>query len=240
MPFGLAEATIDFPTRGFVTVVGPNGAGKSTLLGILAGLRGSYRGECLYEGVELRRWKRRDFARHVSFVPQVLRLEFPFTAEQVVYMGRTPFAGGWYESPEDHAAVERAIAITDSAAFRHQDFRTLSGGERQRIVLASALAQTPETMLADEPTTFLDLRHQLAMYRLLRSLSAGMLVIAATHDLNLALTYSDRVVVLDRGRIAADGIPSEVLTPELIGRVFGVGTVIHREADGPAWIAYET
>jgi iron complex transport system ATP-binding protein len=78
------------------------------------------------------------------------------------------------------------------------------------------------------------------MYRLLRSLSAGMLVIAATHDLNLALTYSDRVVVLDRGRIAADGIPSEVLTPELIGRVFGVGTVIHREADGPAWIAYET
>jgi iron complex transport system ATP-binding protein len=234
--YGLREATCELPKTGMVTVAGPNGAGKSTLLGIMAGLRQPYSGSCVYDRTEVRDWRRRDFARRVAFLPQTFRLEFPFTAEQVVFMGRTPYAGGWFESPQDHEAVARAMETTDTLEFRARDFRSLSGGERQRVVLASALAQQPETLLLDEPTTFLDLKHQLSMYRLLAGLGRSMLVVAVTHDLNLALQFSDRLVVLDRGRIAADGAPGEVLSPELIHRVFGVRAEL---VPGRRWIAYE-
>ena len=244
MRYGAAEvlhdATIEFSGPGMISIVGPNGAGKSTLLGILSGLRRGYTGACRYGEVEIARWNRRGLARHISFVPQSLRLEFPFTAEQVVYMGRTPFCDGLFESPEDREAVERALAITDSAPFRDRDFRSLSGGERQRVILASALAQAPEALLLDEPTTFLDLKHQLGIYRLLRELCRdGLLAIAATHDLNLALAFSDRVVVLDRGRVVADGEAQDVLAPDIIRRVFGVEAQLQPDARGRPRIFYD-
>ncbi|HPT29310.1 MAG TPA: ABC transporter ATP-binding protein [Bryobacteraceae bacterium] len=196
----LSEVTIEMPAGCLVALTGPNGAGKSTLLGIMAGLRHPYEGKCLFRGKEVRDWKRDAFARSVSFVPQSLRLEFPFTAEQVVFMGRTPYAGGLFETTADIEAARKAMEMTDVAPFAHRDFRSLSGGERQRVVLASALAQQPEVLLLDEPTTFLDLEHQLSTYRLLRRLAGeGLLVVAVTHDLNLAASYSDRVIALKRG-----------------------------------------
>lgn len=235
----LRDVALEFAGPQLATIVGPNGAGKSTLLGILAGLRPNYSGSCLYREREVRRWPRRAFAREVSFVPQTVRIEFPFTAEQVVLMGRTPHAGGLFESPEDWEAVERAMAITDTLPFRHRDFRSLSGGERQLVLLASALAQQPRVLLLDEPTTFLDLKHQIAIYRLLADLSRqGLLVVAATHDLNLAAAYADRVVALRAGRVLADAPPERVLDPTLIREVFGVET---RTAPGPRgrpWILY--
>jgi iron complex transport system ATP-binding protein len=154
-------------------------------------------------------------------------------------MGRTPHCDGLFESPADLEAVERALDITDTLAFRHRDFRSLSGGERQRVILASAVAQQPETLLLDEPTTFLDLRHQVAIYRLLRDLSRqGMLVVAVTHDLNLAAAFADRIVVLNAGRVAADAAPAEVLAPERILEVFGVASELHRGPEGRPWIIY--
>ena len=171
--FGLHDVTFELSEPGLVAVAGPNGAGKSTLLGIMAGLRHPYLGSCEFDGTEVRRWRKRDFARRVAFLPQIVRLEFPFTAEQVVLMGRTPYGGGWYESPADHAAVARAMETADVLAFRDRDFRSLSGGERQRVILASALAQEPDALLLDEPTTFLDLKHQLSMYRLLAELAGA-------------------------------------------------------------------
>ena len=232
--YGLNDATFDLPSSGFITIAGPNGAGKSTLLGILAGLRHPYRGVCMYKEVEIRRWRRGDFARQVAFLPQSVKLEFPFTAEQVVFMGRAPYADGWFESQQDHDAVNRAMATTDSTAFAPRDFRSLSGGEKQRVILASALAQEPETLLLDEPTTFLDLKHQLAMYKLLSSLAKRMLIVAVTHDLNLALRFSDRVIVMESGRIAAQGPPKEALAPSTIDRVFGVQAELR---DG--WLVYD-
>ena len=101
--YGLHDASFELPQHGLITIAGPNGAGKSTLLGILAGLRSPYRGSCLYQGKEVRQWPRRDFARQVAFLPQSVRLEFPFTAEEVVLMGRTPYASGWFQTPEDRA-----------------------------------------------------------------------------------------------------------------------------------------
>lgn len=232
--YGLREATFALAKTGVVAIAGPNGAGKSTLLGIMAGLRHPYSGSCMFDGVEVRKWRRHEFARRVAFLPQMLRLEFPFTSEQVVLMGRTPYGGGWFESPEDERAAERAMEITDTLAFRDRDFRTLSGGERQRVVLASALAQQPEALLLDEPTTFLDLKHQLGMYRLLAELGRTMLVVAVTHDLNHAMRFADRAIVLDGGCVVGDGTPREVLNPALIDQVFGVTANI-----SSGWIRYE-
>ncbi|MBI4875908.1 MAG: ABC transporter ATP-binding protein [Acidobacteria bacterium] len=235
----LSGATLDFRAGEMTAVVGPNGAGKSTLLGIMAGLRPNYLGACRYRDVDVRAWSKRRFAREVSFVPQSLSLQFPFTAEQVVLMGRTPYCDGLFESPEDHAAVEKAMHTTDTLAFRSRDFRSLSGGERQRVVLASALAQDPQVLLLDEPTTFLDLKHQVSIYALLRDLCrAGLLVVAVTHDLNLGAAYSDRVVLLDAGRVVADAAPAEVLTRESLRRVFGVDAQIHTGREGRPWLLY--
>jgi iron complex transport system ATP-binding protein len=232
--YGLHGASFELPSSGFVTIAGPNGAGKSTLLGILAGLRHPYKGVCQYGGIEIGRWRRRDFARQVAFLPQSMKLEFPFTAEQVVFMGRAPYADGWFESQEDHVAVKRAMTTTETLAFASRDFRSLSGGEKQRVILASALAQEPETLLLDEPTTFLDLKHQLAMYKLLTALAKRMLIVAVTHDLNLALRFSTRIIVMENGKIAADGAPHETLSSNLIDRVFGVQAELR---DG--WLVYD-
>jgi iron complex transport system ATP-binding protein len=232
--YGLRDATFELPRTGLVTIAGPNGAGKSTLLGVMAGLRTPYHGSCTYSGREVRQWPKRDFARRVAFLPQAVRVEFPFTVEEVVLMGRTPYAHGWFESPEDRALSEQAMATTDTLAFRARDFRSLSGGERQRVILASALVQEPEALLLDEPATFLDLRHQLALYRLLASIAKTKLVVAVTHDLNLALQFSSHVLVMEDGRIGGQGAPSEVLTPDLIGRVFGVHATVES-----GWMRYD-
>lgn len=235
----LRDVTARLEGSAMVAITGPNGAGKSTLLGIMAGLRRGYRGACGFNGRDLRKWRTAEYARLVSFVPQSLRLEFPFTAEQVVLMGRTPYAGGLFESPEDWQAVEQAMRLTDTLAFRRRDFRSLSGGERQRVVLASALAQQPAALLLDEPTTFLDLEHQVAIYSLLRRLSReGMLVVSVTHDLNLAAAYCDRVLVLQNGALVADAGPCDALTTERIQTVFGVTAEWISRSGGRPWIAY--
>jgi len=235
----LENVTLNLQRPAMVALTGPNGAGKSTLLGIMAGLRRGYDGACRFLGRDVAHWKRADFARRVSFVPQSLRLEFPFTAEQVVLMGRTPYAGGYFENERDWAAVSRAMRLTDTTEFRNRDFRSLSGGERQHVVLASALAQEPEVLLLDEPTTFLDLQHQVAIYRLLRDLAGeGMLVVAVTHDLNLATAYSGRVLVLQRGRLVADAEPCDALTVERIREIFHVEAEWLSRADGRPWISF--
>lgn len=235
----LAGVTLTVRPAELTAVVGPNGAGKSTLLSIIAGLRSGYLGSCRFHDIEIRNWSRRALAKEIAFVPQSLRLDFPFRAEEIVMMGRTPHGEGWFETDEDIAAVDRAMTETDTSEFRGRDFRSLSGGERQRVVLASALAQQPKALLLDEPTTFLDLKHQIAIYRLLRNLArAGLLVVAVTHDLNLAAAYADRVIVLDGGRVAADGPPREVVSEATLKGVFGVEAHLH-QSGGQSWIAYD-
>lgn len=235
----LSGLTFSIEAGELVSIVGPNGAGKSTLLGILAGLKHAFVGCCEFQGRSVAQWAGREFARQVSFVPQSLRVDFPFTSEQVVLMGRTPYAGGLFESPADWRVVEQSMALTDTLPFRGRDFRSLSGGERQRVVLAAALAQQPRVLLLDEPTTFLDLEHQLATYELLRKLAlGGLLVVAVTHDLNLASTFSTRVLALRQGQLLADGPAAEALLPARISEIFGVPAEILVRANGSRWIAY--
>jgi iron complex transport system ATP-binding protein len=243
MRYGTREVlrgiSLDLRAGQMVAITGPNGAGKSTLLSILANLRREYLGSCLFHGREVREWPRRKFAREVSVVPQQLNMEFPFTAGQVVLMGRTPYCDGLFESPEDQQAVARAMAVTDTTQFYARDFRSLSGGERQRVVLASALAQTPKVLLLDEPTTFLDPEHQVALFRILRGLAAdGMLVVSVTHDLNLAAAYSQSIVLLRDGELRAAGPPEAVFEPATLRNVFSIDAELHVAANGRRWIVY--
>jgi iron complex transport system ATP-binding protein len=132
------------------------------------------------------------------------------------------------------------MALTDSLAFARREYRALSGGEKQRVILASALAQDPTVLLLDEPTTFLDLKHQVSTYSLLRRLAGeGISVIAVTHDLNLAASYADRIVVLSAGEIVADGKPSSVLNADLLRSVFEVDLEIREGPGGKPWVLYE-
>ena len=243
--FGQAEVlrgiTLRLEAGEMTAVVGPNGAGKSTLMSILSGYRDGYEGSCTFFDVELREWKKSTLGRRMAFIPQLVRLEFPFTAEQVVLMGRTPYCHGLFESEQDREAVRRAMEITDTVEFAPREFGRLSGGERQRVVLASALAQQPEVLLLDEPTTFLDLKHQLGAYGLLRDLARdGMSVIAVTHDLNLAAHYADRVIVISEGRIAVDGQPEDVLTADMLAEVFEVDAEVGEGPKGRPWVFYDS
>lgn len=193
----------------------------------------------MLDGREIASWNKRELARRMTFIPQFVRVEFPFSAEQVVYMGRTPYCHGLFEGAGDREAVDRAMGLTDTVQFASRDFRQLSGGERQRVLLAGALAQQPSILLLDEPTTFLDLKHQLETYRLLAELAAdGLTVVAVTHDLNLAAAYAGRMVVLHQGQVAAEGPPAEVLTADLLREVFGVAADIRSETDGRPWIHF--
>lgn len=235
----LHDVSFDLCAGELVTIAGPNGAGKSTLIHVMTGLLREHSGECKLFGKDVRSWDRKSFARRVSVVPQSVRIDFGFTAEQVVLMGRTPFVRGLFESQEDHDAVARAMETTETLQFRQRDFRSLSGGEKQRVVVASALAQSPEVLLLDEPTTYLDIEHQISLYRLLRRLrDAGVLVVAVSHDLNLATTYSDRVLLLKSGSLVANGHPHDVLTAATIEDVFRVPATVEVASEGRRWIHY--
>ncbi len=235
----LQSVSLSLHRSEFVAIAGPNGAGKSTLLSLIAGLAAPTFGTCHFLDRHASQWARRDFARRVAVVQQTEPSEFPFTAEEVVYMGRMPHRTGLYESPADHDAVTSALASTEMSSFRQRDFRTLSGGEKQRILLASALAQQPQVLLLDEPASHLDLQHQVSLHELLRDLSRqGLLVVAVTHDLNLAAAYADRLVLLQRGRVRALGAPVDILRAELIEEVFQVRVKLHHKPSGQPWMLY--
>ena len=202
-------------------LIGPNGSGKSSLLRLLAGLRAPQGGSVQILGQDIARMPRRALARQVAFVSQNATTETSVTVADVVRLGRTPHRGalaGW--SPADEAAVTRALAQVDMEGRRLQSWATLSGGERQRVHIARALAQTPRVMFLDEPTNHLDIHHQIEILRLVRDLDLTSVV--ALHDLNLAASFCDRILVLDQGAVVACGTPDQVLTEALLAQVFRV------------------
>ncbi|MFE3280984.1 heme ABC transporter ATP-binding protein [Nocardia sp. NPDC059239] len=213
---------IDFPVVAgqIVALVGPNGAGKSTLLAALAGELELSGGSVELDGHALTRWTHLDMARRRAVLPQSHTVGFPFSAREVVAMGRSP----WARTPrqdEDDARIAAAMAATDVERFAARPFPALSGGERARVALARVLAQDTATLLLDEPTAALDLGHQEQVLHLARErAAAGAAVVVVLHDLGVAAAYADRVAVLEAGRIAADGPPRQILTPELLSRVY--------------------
>ncbi|WP_420833912.1 heme ABC transporter ATP-binding protein [Streptomyces antarcticus] len=215
-------AGIDLTARAgeVLALVGPNGAGKSTLLAALAADLPAASGEIRVDGRPVGDWSAADLALRRSVLPQSAVLSFPFPVEDVVRMGRAPWAGTPF-AESDEEAVAAAMAATEVTDFAERPFSALSGGERARVALARVLAQRAPLLLLDEPTAALDLRHQELVLRICRErAAAGDAVVVVLHDLGLAAAYADRAAVLHDGRMAADGPPSEVFEDALLSRVY--------------------
>jgi iron complex transport system ATP-binding protein len=214
-----------------VALIGPNGAGKSTLLRAITGLVRSAAGEVRLDGVPIERLDRGTIARRLAVVPQQAALPFATRVEEVVALGRLPHEDPIRGArPADRAATAAAIERVGLGHLLGRDARELSLGERQLVLLALAVAQAAPVLLLDEPTVHLDLRHQVGAMELLADLNErdGTAIVAVLHDLGLASTFFPRLVLIDRGRIVADGSPEEVLSDDRIRDVFGVDPAIVR------------
>jgi iron complex transport system ATP-binding protein len=218
----------------FLAVVGPNGSGKTTLVRALSGLVRLERGEVRVDGTPLVQWTRRALARVLAVVPQGEDIAFPLRVEETVMLGRYarlgPFAA---PGAADRAAVGDALARCDVAAFAGRTIDSLSGGEWQRVRLARALAQEPRVLVLDEPTTSLDVRHEMELFELIRRLvDGGLAGLVITHHINLAARFADRMILLSAGRVAAEGPPAEVLRRETLREVFGWPVAVTTWCDG--------
>ncbi len=229
----LQQVSFHLAAGELVGLVGPNGAGKSTLLRVLGGLPvGEITGRVELLGKPLSAYSPREIARLVAHVPQATALDFPFTARDVVLMGRSPHLGRFQlEGERDRRVAERVMQATETLPFARRLVSTLSGGERQRVLIARALAQEPAILLLDEPTSNLDIKHQLALLEMVRDLAyrEGLGVVAAIHDLPLAARFCDRIVLIAQGRVLAAGRPDQVFTPGRLAQVFGVEVSVEHE-----------
>jgi len=226
----LHDVSLDVVPGELVALVGPNGAGKTTLLGVMSGDIVPTSGEALLDDVALSRWKVAALARRRAVLPQEQRLAFGFRVVDVVRMGRAP----WARRPEedlDDVVVAESMHRTDVLTMAERSFPTLSGGEKARTSFARVLAQQTPLVLLDEPTAALDIRHQEQVLSEARQLAAeGHAVVAVLHDLTVAAAHADRVCVLAGGRLRADGAPRDVMTPDVLGDVYGhpVDVLDHR------------
>ncbi|VWD06707.1 ABC transporter [Burkholderia lata] len=222
---------------GRITVLlGPNGSGKSTLLRALAGLLPPRGGDASLDDVPLRQWPRRKLARRIAFLAQTQDIPSGLTVQELVRHGRFAHRN-WLrgETDDDREAVEWALEMTGLVAMRDRALVALSGGERQRVWIAMALAQRADILLLDEPTTYLDLGHQLDVMQTLRRLNDefGLTLVMSLHDLNQAMRFADRAIVMHDGRLVADGAPIDVLTTTFVADVFHVRSErLHGASDG--------
>ena len=214
-----------------VGILGPNGSGKTTLLKMLGGVLRPDAGVVRLDGTPIGEMRRAAVARRISIVPQETHPAFEYTVLEMVLMGRYPHLRAFeMEGPDDLRLARQALAATGTAGLEARSFETLSGGEKQRVVIAAALAQSADVLLLDEPTASLDLAYQLEIAALVTRLNRerGCTLVLSTHDLNLAATVCDRLVLIREGRTLASGRTSDVLTRDNIRRTFDVEAEVSR------------
>lgn len=230
----LREVTLEVPEGSHIVVLGPNGSGKSTLLRVMLGRRHPQAGQVFFAGRPVEAWPPDGLARRVGVVPQEEPPPFPMTVRDYVAMGRYPHLGRWRSfRAEDRRVIEDALVRCDAAELVERAIDTLSGGERQRVRVARALAQEPAVLVLDEPTTHLDVRHEMEIFELLRSLVAdGLTVVTVTHNLSLAGRYAEGLILLHEGRIAARGGVREVLCRDVLEPVYRWPIVVDWPDDG--------
>ena len=217
--------TANLPAGQLCALMGTNGSGKTTLIKCLAGLLPGYLGSIALGGTDLQRLSRRAAARQLSLVPQECSADFAYLVSDMVLMGRAPYIDTFASPSEQDRSISReALAAVGLERFHDRLFTKLSGGERQLVLIARALAQDAPVMLLDEPTSHLDFKNQIRIMRTLKQLvrERGLLTVMATHDPNLTLSFSDRVLLLHEGRLLADGPPAEILTAATMQRVYGL------------------
>jgi iron complex transport system ATP-binding protein len=216
-----------------VGVVGPNGSGKSTLIRVLSAVAGGYGGSARVDGREVRDIPRVELARALAVVPQEPSFTFPFTALEIVLMGRHPhLAGLSFEASADLALAKECLERCGAGELATRPIQELSSGERQRVVFAKALAQQPRALLLDEPASFLDIRHQVELYDIVRELAQdrGTTVLTVLHDLNLAAEYCDRIYLIRKGTVEAEGPTADVFTYANLTRVFDTEVYVDTNA----------
>ena len=230
----LDNVTINVAEGNLLSLVGPNGSGKTTLLRCIDKILKPKKGVILVNGKDTRKIKLKELARLLGYVPQVTMSSFPSTVFDTVLLGRRPYVT-WGVSPKDKEIVSQTLALMgiEELAFRH--INELSGGERQKVIIARALAQEPQVLLLDEPTSNLDIKHQLEVLGIIKSVveERGIVAVIAIHDLNLASRFSDKIVLLHKGRIYDVGEPAKVLTQENIRTVYGVDVEINNDSGIP-------
>ncbi len=227
----LREVSFRVEKGEFVGVIGPNGSGKTTLLKILYRLLAPQRGEIRFELVPMKKMDRRYIAKRIAVVAQETQLLFPFTVLETVLMGRSPYLGHLlFESEKDLEIARKAMEWTKILPFSERPVEELSGGERKRAFIARALAQEPDVILLDEPTANLDIQHQIDFLDLILTLNRerGLTIVMASHDMNIASEFCDRLILLQGGRIYQMGTPEEVVTKANIETVYGCEVWIDR------------
>lgn len=219
----LTDVSLSVPSGSLYAVLGPNGSGKSSLVRALLGVTPLEAGDAVIGDKRTASWKRAELARSVGVVSQNESIAFPLTVRELVGMGRYPHVGPLStETEADRSAVRKALHACDIDTLAGRDVTTLSGGEFQRARIARALAQEPRALVLDEPTSSLDIRHQMAILELLRrSADEGMTVLLVTHSLDLAAQFSDRMLLLSLGRVAAEGEPDAVMREDVLTDVYG-------------------
>jgi iron complex transport system ATP-binding protein len=234
--FSLSALSLGIERGSLTGLLGPNGCGKTTLLRLMAGVLGPQHGSITIDGDAVDRIPRRQLGRRVAIVPQETHPAFDYTVLEMVLMGRHPHLGTFQlEGPNDYGIAAEALTATGAAHLAARSYPTLSGGEKQRVVIASALAQQPDVLLLDEPTASLDLAYQLEVSSLLSQLNRnrGVTMVLATHDLNLAASLCDRLVLMRAGKILAHGATADVLTEASINQLYDVEADVHfHEAAG--------
>lgn len=235
----LAGVALAVGPRQFHAVLGPNGSGKTTLVRIALGALSPLEGRAEIDSRAATDWPRQDLARIVGVVPQREDNLFPQRVRETVLLGRYAHLSLWgRERPEDHAAVDRALAACDATDLADRWVWSLSGGEYQRVRVARALAQEPRLLVLDEPGMSLDLKHEMGLFELVRGLvdTQGLGVLMITHDLNLAARFADSVLLLSEGRAVASGAPAHVLTQEMVETVFSWPVAMQTIDDRPQMI----
>lgn len=234
----LHQVSLAIEAGQMVALIGANGAGKSTLLRAMNRTLKPWSGSVALRGQNLAALSPRQVARRIALVEQAGKLAWPYTVEQVLNLGRFPHQG-WFAPPtaRDAQIVERVLRQTALWELRRRPLNTLSGGERQRALVARALVQEPQVLLLDEPASNLDIHHQHQLLRFVRGLVSdhGLAVVVAIHDLAMAARYCQRLVVINRGRVCADGPAEAVLNPALLHEVFGVQARLYRDPLNHHW-----
>ena len=228
----LHAVSLSVESREMVGILGPNGSGKTTLLKILSAVLVG-QGDVKLNGREIETYGRRELSRLLAVVSQESRVNFPYTVAEMVLMGRASYHSSFaLEGKKDLEVARASMELTDCVSLSNRYFHELSGGEKQRVLIARALAQEPRILLLDEPSAFLDLKHQVQVFELLRRLNRerGMTVVAALHDLNLAALFFPRLIILRDGKIYRDGSPGEVLTEKTIEEVYGIRVRVEQDA----------
>ncbi|MFH1652825.1 MAG: ABC transporter ATP-binding protein [Pseudomonadota bacterium] len=225
----IADLSCEINRGEFVGIIGPNGSGKTTLIKLVCGLLKAGSGNVYLDGKNISDYSYRKRARLISVVPQEANIPFSFSVKEVVLMGRASYMSALsFEDRSDLAICERVMEMTKISHLSNRSIHEISGGERQRVVLARALAQEAEIIILDEPTNFLDLKHQVSIYQLLTRLNieAKKTIIAVQHDINLAAIYCKRILILKDGGLISDGTPNDTITYANIKRAFDAETYV--------------